>query len=181
MDCPAWWQFHGMVPIKYDIEQTREVLSHLKMDFVTSAWLWQAIRQLAYDQSYTRGAYVSSTITTVTSSWAWWHLISLTSQLFTEPFVQARKHQSSTSLVFVRGIHQWLVNSPHKRPVMRKMFPFDDVIMFTLDEDGVQGALTSAWLGEFIHQLAHDQSILVVLMFPLIDHCPLWIVGTASA
>ena len=40
-----------------------------------------------------------------------------------------RKHQSSTSLAFVRGIHQWLVNSLHKGPVMRKMFPFDDVIM----------------------------------------------------
>ena len=40
-----------------------------------------------------------------------------------------RKHQSSTSLAFVRGIHRWLVNSPHKGPVTRKMFPFDDVIM----------------------------------------------------
>ena len=36
-----------------------------------------------------------------------------------------RKHQSSASLAFVRGP----VNSPHKWPVMRKMFPFDDVIM----------------------------------------------------
>ena len=33
------------------------------------------------------------------------------------------------SLAFVRGIHWWLVNSPHKWPVTRKMFPFDDVIM----------------------------------------------------
>ena len=40
-----------------------------------------------------------------------------------------RKHQSSASLAFFRGIHQWLANSPHKGPVMRKMFPFDDVIM----------------------------------------------------
>ena len=38
-----------------------------------------------------------------------------------------RKHQSSASLVFVRGIHRWPVNSPHKGPVTRKMFPFDDV------------------------------------------------------
>ena len=40
-----------------------------------------------------------------------------------------RKHQSSASLAFVRGIHRWPVNSPHKRPVTRKMFPFDDLIM----------------------------------------------------
>ena len=42
-----------------------------------------------------------------------------------------RKHQSSASLAFVWGIHRWPVNSPHKGPVMRKMFPFDDVIMMT--------------------------------------------------
>ena len=38
-------------------------------------------------------------------------------------------HQSSASLTFVRGIHRWPVDSPHKGPVMWKMFPFDDVIM----------------------------------------------------
>ena len=43
-----------------------------------------------------------------------------------------RKHQSSTSLAFVRGIHRWPVNSPHKWPVARKMFSFDDVIMLII-------------------------------------------------
>ena len=42
------------------------------------------------------------------------------------------KHQSSASLACVRGIHRWPVNSPHKGPVTRKMFPFDDVIMCQL-------------------------------------------------
>ena len=40
-----------------------------------------------------------------------------------------RKHQSSTSLAFMWGIHLGPNNSPHKCPVTRKMFPFDDVIM----------------------------------------------------
>ena len=48
-----------------------------------------------------------------------------------------RKHQSSASLAFVRGIHRGPVNSPHrgpvnsphKWPVTRKIFPFDDVIL----------------------------------------------------
>ena len=40
-----------------------------------------------------------------------------------------RKHQSSTSLAFVRGIHWSPVNSPHKGPVTWKMYPFEDVIM----------------------------------------------------
>ena len=39
-----------------------------------------------------------------------------------------KKHHSSASLAFVRGIHRWPVNSPHKWPVTRKIFPFDDVI-----------------------------------------------------
>ena len=47
-----------------------------------------------------------------------------------------RKHQSSPPLAsvrywpFVRGIRRWPVNSLHKWPVTRKMFPFVDVIMW---------------------------------------------------
>ena len=44
--------------------------------------------------------------------------------------VNQRKHQSSASLAFVREIHRGPVNFPHKWPVTRKMFPFDDVIMW---------------------------------------------------
>ena len=40
-----------------------------------------------------------------------------------------RKRQSSAWLAFVGVIHRWLVDSPHKGPVTRKMFPFDAVIM----------------------------------------------------
>ena len=40
-----------------------------------------------------------------------------------------RQHQSSASQAFVRGIYRWQVDSPHKGPVTRKMFTFDDVIM----------------------------------------------------
>ena len=51
-----------------------------------------------------------------------------------------RKHQSSGSLAFVRGIHRGPVNSPHKWPVTRKMFPFDDVIInwILITPDGIQ-------------------------------------------
>ena len=45
-----------------------------------------------------------------------------------------RKHQGSASLAFVQGIHRGPVNSWHKWPVTRKMFPFDDVIMQDLIE-----------------------------------------------
>ena len=56
------------------------------------------------------------------------------------------KHQSSASLAFVWGIHRGPVNSPHKGPVTRKMFPFDDVIMITWAiDDPVYGHIY-AWV-----------------------------------
>ena len=67
---------------------------------------------------------------TVTSWWARWRLKSRASPLFALLVqVQIKKHQSSASLAFVRGIHRWPVHFPHKRPVTRKIFPFYDVIM----------------------------------------------------
>ena len=41
-----------------------------------------------------------------------------------------RKHQSSASLAFVRGIHR------DKGPVTRKIFPFNDVIMIEFRQTG---------------------------------------------
>ena len=58
-----------------------------------------------------------------------------------------RKHQSSASLAFVRGIHRWPMNSPHKWPVTRKMFPFDDVIMFIGAGPRLETTLTTNWFG----------------------------------
>ena len=40
-----------------------------------------------------------------------------------------RKHQSYASLTFVMGFHLWPVNSPHKGPETRKMYPSYDAIM----------------------------------------------------
>ena len=46
-------------------------------------------------------------------------------------FADQRNYQSSAPLAFGREIHRWPVNSPHKGPTTRKIFPFDDVIMIT--------------------------------------------------
>ena len=43
--------------------------------------------------------------------------------------VDQRKYQISASLSFVRGIQRSPVDSPHKGPVTRKIFPLGDVIM----------------------------------------------------
>ena len=57
-----------------------------------------------------------------------------------------RKSQSSASLAFVRDIYWWPMNSPHKRPVTRKMFPFDDVIMYALFTQALQVCFTGTGL-----------------------------------
>ena len=41
------------------------------------------------------------------------------------------KENIKASLAFVRAIHRWPMNSPHKWPVTRKMFPFDHIIRCT--------------------------------------------------
>ena len=63
-----------------------------------------------------------------------------------------RKHQSSASLAFVWGIHGWPVNSPHKWPVKRKMFPFDDVIMVTINARITGGiCIKTSWHRKAFH------------------------------
>ena len=53
------------------------------------------------------------------------------SRLFTEPFIQTQIKETSKLRVtgFCVGNSPGPVNSPYKRPVTQKMFPFDDVIM----------------------------------------------------
>ena len=73
-----------------------------------------------------------------------------------------RKHQSSASLTFVRGIPRWPVNSPSKWPVMRKMFPFDDVIMW---RDVVLCMGMNIRVENF-HYVIHSQHYLTLQMGP---------------
>ena len=60
---------------------------------------------------------------------------------------RSKKYQSSASLAFVWIIHWWPMNSQHKGPVTRKMFPFHDVIMF--------------YIGAFVQQVYWRWSIIV--------------------
>ena len=69
------------------------------------------------------------------------------------------KHQCSMSLAFVRGIHQWLVNSPHKWPDTWKMLPFDDVIMF-MWFDGILLSHLTHW-GQVMHLCISNLAIIV--------------------
>ena len=46
-----------------------------------------------------------------------------------------KKNQTSASPAFVNEIHRWPLDSPHKGPITRKMFPFDDVVMEATREE----------------------------------------------
>ena len=89
-------------------------------------------------------------IITMTSKWARWRLKSPDLRVFSGIYSVAdhRKHQSSVPLAFVKGIHRWPVNSPHKGPVTRKMFPFDDVIM--IHQHCCNGVMTIMQLGNYV-------------------------------
>ena len=83
-----------------------------------------------------------------------------------------RKYQSSGSLAFVWGIHRWPANSSHKRPVTRKIFPPDDVIMI-LAKCGVSpDHPPHGWTSSF-HTMVYDLE--TTLPRPLMElHNYLW-------
>ena len=75
--------------------------------------LWLCLKnssQCIYNSDIIMGT-ISSLITSLTSVYSTVH-----------SGADQRKHQSSASLAFVRGIHRRPVNSPHKWPVTRKCF-----------------------------------------------------------
>ena len=100
---------------------------------------------------------------------------------FTQPFIQGadqRKHQSPAWLGFLRGIHRRPVNSPHKEPVTRKMFPFDDVIM------RLPGRLAAVLLTiDQFHKsqnapvpyptMLYSETEMCIFLF-WVDHCGVW-------
>ena len=111
--------------------------------------------QTSFSDWWLRYLLLNCALMNITARYSWqvimWHyndviMSAMTSQITGVSIVHLtvcsgadqRKHQSSASLAFVRGLHTWPVNSPHKGPVTRKMFPFDDVIMSTL-------VLVTAW------------------------------------
>ena len=79
-------------------------------------------------------------------------------------------HQSSASLAFVWGIHRGPVNSPHRWPVTRNMFPFDDVIMkiITFDYD----VLAPIYIFRYIFGYSMD-SFWLIHIFDEQKHVPL--------
>ena len=101
---------------KSDLIHCYELLLETRWIFIRLSESWVTRQLCIYNDVITSA--MGSQITSLTI--VYWTVYSDADQ---------RKHQSAASLAFVRGIHRWPMNSPHKWPVTWKMFPFDDVIM----------------------------------------------------
>ena len=92
----------------YGQKQTQGPVSKSdKMSYRKISWSLEATRLVHYND-VTMDAIASQ----ITS------LMTIYSTIYSD--ADQRKHQSSASLAYVRGIHHWPVNSLHKWPVMRK-------------------------------------------------------------
>ena len=115
----------------YNIQSNPIVRTYMrfKSDFVIEPYLYP-VKKLQYREAISKFRYSSHHYTDVI-------MITMASQITSLTIVYSTvysgadqsKHQNSASLAFVWGIHRGPVNSPHKWPVTRKMFSFDDVIM----------------------------------------------------
>ena len=129
----------------------------LKLINVSNRWPWDHLRYIPRTLHTVR-AFLYSVVV------RWWSIIPIYFRVTSlqwrhdecdgvsnhrrlDCLLSQRKHQSSASLAFVRGIHWWPLDSPHKGPVTRKMFPFGDVIIFTGSRPTIRylSALTNKW------------------------------------
>ena len=105
---------HKLGRLPYSVVEHLFILSIILHHF---SWNSYWLRWISRYHDVSMDAMVTQ-ITSLTSSYS-----------IVYPGADQRKHQSSESLAFLHGIHRWPVDSPHKRPVTRKMLLFDDVIM----------------------------------------------------
>ena len=125
---------------KYNFAETKYTTLSVQFSLMKPVWIskhqqllipWQRIYQLLLSCSHEKK--ISNHYNDVIMSAMVAPITSLTIVYSTvNSGADQRKHQSSVSLAFARGIHRWPMNSPHKGPVTRKILPFDDVIMTPL-------------------------------------------------
>ena len=72
---------------------------------------------------------VESEVQNVSLQWRHWRLKSPASRFFTQPFIQAQMKENIKALRHWPLCGEFTGDCPHKEPVTRKLFPFDDVIM----------------------------------------------------
>ena len=113
------WEIVGQLPVQ-PVETDSSTWQHFRRSAIRSSQ-WLILPATCLGETHYNDVIMGTITSKITS------LTIVCSIVYSD--ADQRKHQSSASLAFVRGIHRGPVNSQHKWPVTRKMFPFDDVIM----------------------------------------------------
>ena len=132
LSCPLWRHSNGNSTKPPQDTTKRESFADFLgyiVDWRDCLWINIHLHHLSERVSVAWGIHYDDVIMTVMAS-----QITILTIVYSAIYSGAyqRKHQSSASLAFVRGIHRGPVNSGHKWPVTRKMFPFDDVIILMI-------------------------------------------------
>ena len=135
IDFPPFNPSIPMISLYEECRMTYDIIIVANNSTVSTQWPeWFNVTIMSPESYYTVGIYlhyndvIMGTIASRVTS-----LTIVYSTVYSD--ADQRKHQSPSSLAFVRGIHRGPVNSPHKWPVTRKMFPFDDVIMIQIKQN----------------------------------------------
>ena len=130
------------------IFRTERVRWHIMINIQTDVWAWNMPLNLQLYKYYCNITDTKTTCISILLIWLqtdecrWHHysdvimsamapqITSLTtvySTIYSD--ADQRRHQIFAAQAFMRRIHRCPVNSPHKCPVTRKMFPFHDIFM----------------------------------------------------
>ena len=107
-------------------------------------------------------------------TWASWCLRLLASRMLVEHLFRltSKNHENSHYWSFVRGIHQWLVDSPHKGPEMWKMFPYNDAIIeWYYIHDSNWGGITKDQLHYHLLFFSRKMTVMNCTASYTINHC----------
>ena len=87
-------------------------------------------------------------------SWASWYLKSMATWLYVNQLVQANDKENTQSLHYWPIVNGWQVDSPHKGPVMLKMFPCHAILMTERFFQGISSSWSDIKGGNSIHLFA---------------------------
>ena len=98
---------------------------------MVTSWNWTLLKLPSLAPAHYSGIIMGTIASQITS------LTIVYSNVYSDADRRSKKTPKIRVTGHMRGIHRGPVNSPHKWPVTRKMFPFDDVIMFRAESGGI--------------------------------------------
>ena len=147
-----WWKYH----LFWTVVNKNELnfFKHVYLLKIGPDWLFQVVSPTIHNPSCQEqlidsaklvaksvdGVMETAQVRDHDITWAAWHLRWLAHQLFAHQLGQVNNKEKKIKVLhccpFVRGIHRWPVDSPHKWPVIQKVFPCHVIVMMRRAEAG---------------------------------------------